>query len=94
MLNYHLLTTALFTAAATAAPIDLSQALADVARKANAATADISYALTDLSRKSAVATSGCGKSQESGYNGPFTMDSGGRSRSYKVLVRKMKHTTS
>ncbi|KAM0717583.1 hypothetical protein Q7P37_007435 [Cladosporium fusiforme] len=32
------------------------------------------------------ASQGCGKSHTSGYNGPFTINSGGRDRSYKVQV--------
>jgi hypothetical protein len=94
MLNYHLLTAALFTAAATAAPIDLSHGLTDLARKATAATTDLTNGLKGFTRKSAVPTSGCGKSQQSGYNGPFNINSGGVSRSYKVMVRGIKHTTS
>lgn len=74
MLNY-LLTAALFTASATAAPIGLS------------------YGGTDAELTYAVAASGCGQSHNSGYNGPFTINSGGLSRSYKVMVRIMIHMT-
>jgi len=77
MFNY-LLAAALFTASATAAPISLT---------IGSSSADLTYT------KSATAATGCGKSQKSGYSGPFTINSGGRSRSYKVMVCKMKHLT-
>jgi hypothetical protein len=54
MLNY-LLTAALFTASATAAPIDLSHGLTDLARKTTAATTGLSHGLTEFARKATVA---------------------------------------
>ena len=64
------------------------------AASATAAPIDLTYRAESTAITYAKAVTGCGTSQKSGYSGPFTINSGGRSRSYKVMVRKMKHTTS